>query len=265
MRDFFRSSLLRSACLLALCGTLAACAGNAKDDLLAPDEPVEALYTKGADALDRGEFKEAAKQFGEVERQHPYSQWATRAQLMEAFAYYRNMDYDDAIKSLDQFIELHPGNTDVAYAFYLRALSNYERIPKVARDQGASREALKGFNEVITRFPDSSYAKDAKIKIGLINDHLAGAEMEVGRWYLNQKLYIAAVGRFKTVIDKYQTTSHTPEALERLVEGYVALGIMDEAKKNAAVLGHNYPGSDWYKDAYSLLKARGVKLDAPSK
>jgi outer membrane protein assembly factor BamD len=245
---------------------LSACSGTGKDDdKLAPDQPVDELYNKAAALMDKGEYKEAAKQFGEVERQHPYSTWATRAQLMEAYAQYQNLDYDDAIKTVDQFIQLHPGNADVAYAYYLRALCYYERIADVRRDQADAREALKGMQDVISRFPDTTYAKDAVLKIALINDHLAGAEMEVGRWYLNQHLYIAAVGRFKTVVDKYQTTSHVPEALERLVECYLALGIIDEAKRNASVLGYNYPGSDWYKDAYSQLKSYGVNVDSPAK
>jgi len=246
---------------LALIAMLSACAGDKDKDTLPPDEPVETLYMRGSDAMDRGEFKDAAKQFAEVERQHPYSQWATRAQIMEAYAYYEDLDYDAAIKALDEFIELHPGNGDIAYAYYLRALSNYERISDVRRDQTAAHEALKSLEEVISRFPDTDYAKDAVLKTTLINDHLAGAEMEVGRYYTRNHLYIAAIGRFKTVVDKYQTTSHVPEALERLVECYMALGLTEEAKKNAAVLGYNFPGSDWYQDAYNLLKDRGIVLD----
>ena len=246
---------------LTLLAALSACAGDKDKDVLAPDEPVETLYTKGTDAMDRGEYKEAAKQFAEVDRQHPYSQWATRAEIMEAYAHYQNLDYDDAIKSLDQFIELHPGNNDIAYAYYLRALCNYERISDVRRDQTSARDSLKSLQEVISRFPDSPYAKDAVLKMTLINDHLAGAEMEVGRYYVKQHLYIAAINRFKTVIDKYQSTSHVPEALERLVECYAALGMLEEAKKNAAVLGYNFPGSDWYQDAYDLMRDRGVVLE----
>ena len=259
------SSASRFLLSLALVATLSACAGDKNKDAMAPDEAVESLYNKGTDALNSGDFKEATKQFAEVERQHPYSQWATRAQLMEAYANYLNLDYDAAIKALDQFIELHPGNKDAAYAYYLRALSNYERISDVHRDQTAAKESQKGFQEVINRFPDSEYAKDAVLKITLINDHLAGAEMEVGRYYLKQHLYISAIGRFKTVIDKYQTTSHVPEALERLVETYLALGLVDEAKKHAAVLGYNFPGSDWYQDAYSLMRDHGVNMDAKKK
>jgi outer membrane protein assembly factor BamD len=260
MRKISSYPSLKPLLLLATLVLLNACAGDKKEEDLPPDEPVETLYIKGTDALDRGEYKDAAKQFAEVDRQHPYSQWATRAQLMEAYADYQNLDYDEAIKALDQFIELHPGNSDVGYAYYLRALSNYERISDVRRDQTSAREAMKGLQDVISRFPDTDYAKDAVLKIALITDHLAGAEMEVGRFYLNQHLYISAIGRFKTVINKYQTTSHVPEALERLVECYVALGIFDEAKKNAAVLGYNFPGSDWYQNAYDLLKSHGVVM-----
>jgi outer membrane protein assembly factor BamD len=183
---------------------------------------------------------------------------------MEAYADYQDLDYDSATGVLDQFIELHPGNSDVAYAYYLRALCNYERIADVRRDQTYAHEALKGMQEVISRFPDTTYAKDAVLKIALINDHLAGAEMEVGRWYMSQKLYIAAVGRFRTVIEKYQTTSHVPEALERLVEAYVSLGITGEAKSTAAVLGYNYPGSAWYKDAYALLERNNLTPEEDS-
>ena len=256
MRDPIRLSHLLLA--TALLVTLSACAGDGEKDALPPDEPVDSLYIKGTDAMSQGEYKDAAKQFAEVERQHPYSPWATRAQLMEAYADYQNLDYDEAIKALDQFIELHPGNGDVGYAYYLRSLSNYERISDVKHDQTAARDSLKGLQDVISRFPDTDYAKDAVIKIALITDHLAGAEMEVGRYYIKRQLYISAIGRFKIVVDKYQTTSHVPEALERLVECYVALGLFDEAKKNAAVLGYNFPGSDWYQDAYRLLKDHGI-------
>lgn len=242
---------------------LSACASDKdKKDELPPDEPVDAVYNRAADMADHGAYTDAAKQFAEVERQHPYSQWATRAQLMEAYAYYQALDYENAIKTLDQFIELHPGSNDAAYAFYLRALCQYERIADVRRDQTYAHDALKGMQDVIGRFPDSLYAKDAVLKIALINDHLAGAEMEVGRWYLGQKLYIAAIGRFRTVIEKYQTTSHVPEALERLVECYLSLGITNEAKATAAVLGYNYPGSDWYQDAYGLLVKQNLAPEA---
>jgi len=256
-----KSSVRYLLLVSALAAVLAACAADPNADNFMPDEPVETLYNKAMDSMSAGDYKEAAKKFSEVDRQHPYSQWAARSQVMEAYAYYKNMDYDDAIKSLDQFIELHPGSDDVGYAYYLRALCNYERILDVKRDQTYAKEAAKNLQNVLSRFPDTEYSKDAALKLTLINDHLAGAEMEVGRYYLKQNLYIAAIGRFKTVIEKYQTTSHVPEALERLVECYVSLGILEEAKRNAAVLGHNFPGSDWYQDAYKLLQSGGVIIE----
>ncbi len=263
MRFPLARSALSFLVLLFALSLVSACAGNKEDkDALPPDESVTVLYTRAMDTLAHSSYTEAAKQFAEVERQHPYSSWATHAQVMEAYANYQAMDYDAAVKALDEFIDLHPGNTDAPYAFYLRALCNYERIPDVRRDQTAAHEALKGLQDVITRFPDTDYARDAVLKIGLIKDHLAGGEMEVGRYYLTRRLYIAAIGRFRTVADKYQTTSHVPEALERLVECYVALGLFEEAQKNAALLGYNFPGSSWYKDAYALLQEKGV---APKK
>ena len=230
---------------------LAACADTKND--APPEKPVEEIYNAAQAAMDKHEYKEAAKQFEEVERQHPYSQWATRAELMAAFADYQNMDYDDALAALDQFIQLHPGNANIAYAYYLHALCYYERLADVRRDQSYAENALKDLQDITTRFPDTIYAKDALLKIALVQDHLAGAEMEVGRNYLKQKITTAAVGRFRIVVEKYQTTSHVPEALHRLVECYLALGIPDEAKATAAVLGHNFPGSPWYEDTYRLM------------
>jgi outer membrane protein assembly factor BamD len=250
--------------LLLLALNLAACSGDKDKDKLPPDQPVDVLYNKAANLMDQHEYADAAKAFSEVERQHPYSQWATRAQLMEAYADYQNLDYDGAAGVLDQFIELHPGNPEISYAYYLRALCYYERIADVTRDQATARDALKALQDVITRYPDTTYAKDAALKVALVNDHLAGAEMNVGRWYLNQKVYIAAIGRFKIVIEKYQTTSHVPEALERLVECYLALGIPSEAKATASVLGYNFPGSDWYQDAYNLLVQNHLEPEADS-
>jgi outer membrane protein assembly factor BamD len=247
--------------LVLTCG-LAACSGDSDKDKLPPEEPVEDLYNKGFDLLENGDYEKAAKQFAEVERQHPYSVWATRAQLMEAFSYYENLDYDDAVNSLNQFIELHPGSEDIAYAYYLRALCDYERIVDVRRDQAFALNALKSMQDVISRFPNTTYAKDAVLKVALIYDHLAGAEMNIGRWYVGQKQYIAAIGRFRTVVEKYQSTSHVPEALERLVECYISLGIKDEAKATAAVLGHNFPGSTWYQNAYNLLESNNLAPQA---
>jgi outer membrane protein assembly factor BamD len=253
MKNRFDSRSRHLLTTLALVLALAACSSDKDKDKLPPDEPVEPLYNKASDLMDQGEFVDAAKAFAEVERQHPYSQWATRAQLMEAYAEYEGLDYDGALSTLGQFIELHPGNPEIAYAYYLKALCFYERIADVRRDQGYAKDALKALQDVVNRYPESTYAKDAILKIALVNDHMAGAEMGVGRWYMGQKLYIAAIGRFKNVIEKFQTTSHVPEALERLVECYVALGIPKEAEATAAVLGYNFPGSPWYQDAYHLL------------
>ncbi len=249
--------LSRFLLALLLLGFLGACASN--DDALPPDRPVEELYNEASALMEKKDYAKAAKAFQEVERQHPYSTWATRAQLMTAFAFYQDMDYEQAIAALEEYIQTHPGNKDVAYAYYLRALCDYERLADVRRDQSYARSALSGLQTVIQRFPDSPYAKDAVLKVALVNDHLAGSEMEIGRNYLKQKLYIAAAGRFREVVDKYQTTSHVPEALHRLVECYLALGIPDEAKSVAAVLGHNFPGSPWYEDSYKLLVKEGLK------
>lgn len=245
---------------LLVLGMLSGCASS--DDEEMPEKPVEELYTNATDLMDKKEYKESARLFEEVERQHPYSQWATRAQLMSGFAQYEAMDYDAAIIALDQFISIHPGSEHIAYAYYLRALCDYERLADVRRDQSFAQSALKGLQTIVSRFPDTNYAKDAVLKIALVNDHLAGAEMEIGRNYLGQRLFTAAVGRFRTVVDKYQSTSHVPEALHRLVECYLAIGITKEAKQTAAVLGHNFPGSTWYQDSYALLVKNQLATEA---
>lgn len=247
-------------CLVACVFILAACAGDQEKPL--PDKPVEELYRQATDSMDKKDYKQAARAFEEVERQHPYSQWATRAELMAAYAHYLALDYDSALAALDQFIQLHPGNPNAGYAYYLRALCYYERLADVRRDQSMALNALKALQDVISRFPTTTYARDAVLKTALVNDHLAGAEMEVGRNYMKQKLFTAAVGRFREVVTKYQTTSHVPEALHRLVECYLALGIVDEAKATAAVLGHNFPGSVWYQDSYALLTSQHLTPEA---
>ncbi len=225
------------------------------------ERPVHELYNEAVDAIDRGEYLEAAAGFDEVERQHPYSKWATKAQIMSAYAYYLENRYDDAIIALDRFIELNPSHKDVPYAFYLKGLSYYEQITTVNRDQQMTENALSTLNELLTRFPESSYSRDAKVKIELTYDHLAGKEMEIGRYYLFQGQYLAAINRFKVVVDEYQTTTHVPEALLRLTEAYLALGLTHEAQKSAAVLGHNFPGSDWYQDAYALVRGEDRPVD----
>src|SRR5687767_7418498 len=217
------------------------------------ERPVEQIYNDAWVMIDRGNWTEAARQFDEVERQHPYSIWARRALLMSAYCYYMGNRYDEAVQTSSSFIQLHPGNRDVPYAYYLKAMSLYEQIADVDRDQSKTDEALTALQDLVQRYPGTEYSRDARLKIDLARDHLAGKEMAVGRFYLRQGEYLAAINRFRTVIDKYQTTNHAPEALERLTESYLALGIVKEAQTAAAVLGYNYPGTGWYRDAYELL------------
>jgi outer membrane protein assembly factor BamD len=238
---------------------LAACAAEEKPYV---EEPVDKLYNRAIDAANAGSWEAAAKTFDEVERQHPYSAWATKAQIMAAYAYYQRNAYDDAIAAADRFIQLHPGHKDSAYAYYLKAISYYEQIADVARDQAVTEKALSSLNDVVQRFPTSEYARDARLKIDLTRDHLAGKEMTIGRYYLRQGQYVAAINRFKVVVEKFQTTTHVPEALHRITECYLALGVVDEAQNSAAVLGHNYPGSEWYVDTYAMLTGKNVRPEA---
>ena len=236
---------------------LSACAtGKNKADTQYVARDVSTLYNSAKYRLDRGQFKLAAALFDEVERQHPYSPWARRAQLMSAFSYYMNRDYTEAISAAQRFLAIHPGNKDAPYAFYLIALCHYEQIADVTRDQKTTQQARDALGELIRRYPQSRYAADARLKLDLVNDHLAGKEMEIGRFLQRRGQWLAATLRFRNVIDDYQTTTHTPEALERLVESYLALGIPEEAKKAAAVLGANYPGSKWYEHAYKLIREK---------
>jgi outer membrane protein assembly factor BamD len=245
-------SLLAGCALLGL----AACADDDKDNYV--EAPVEKLYNEATDSMLNGAFDQASKKFDEVERQHPYSVWATKAQLMSAYALYQRNRYDESLVALDRFIQLHPGNRDAPYAYYLKALNYYEQIADVGRDQRLTDRALKALEEVVRRFPESVYSRDARIKIDLTRDHLAGKEMEIGRFYERQGQQVAAINRFRTVIEKYQTTTHVPEALHRLTECYLAVGLREEAQTAAAVLGHNFPGSPWYEASYSMLE--GVNL-----
>ena len=243
------------ACALALPVSLAGCASDEPEYV---ERPVGELYNQAMDQLLEEEYEQAAQTFDEVERQHPYSTWASKAQLMAGYAHYLNDNYTEAVNALDRFIELHPGNRDIAYAYYLKALSYYEQIADVRRDQEMTRQARGALQEVVNRFPNTKYARDARLKLDLTEDHLAGAEMVVGRYYLDKDHYLAAIKRFRRVIEEHQTTTHVPEALHRLVEAYLALGVVEEAQATAAVLGHNYPGSDWYADSYELLTGRDV-------
>lgn len=242
----------RLALAVAMLVGLAACADK-KDDYV--ERPVEELYNEAMDLIDKNEYLKASQSFEEVERQHPYSVWATKAQLMSAYALYERNKYDDALVAIDRFIQLHPGNKDVAYAYYLKGLCYYEQITDVSRDQKMTENALKSLQEVVDRFPASSYARDAKLKVDLARDHLAGKEMAVARYYQRRNQWLAALNRYKVVIEQFQTTTHVPEALHRQVEIYLTLGLTDEAKRTAAVLGHNFPGSEWYEDTFSMIQS----------
>jgi outer membrane protein assembly factor BamD len=255
---------LAAPLLLAALLLLPACAGNrpqgglfgggGKKELAYVARDVETLYSIARDTLDRGQYRTAALMFDEVERQHPYSVWARRAQLMSAFSYYAARQYSEAILSAQRFLSLHPGNRDAPYAYYIIAMSYYEQIADVSRDQRVTAQAQDALNELVRRYPDTPYARDARIKLDLVNDHLAGKEMAIGRFYSNSRQWIAASKRYRNVIDNFQTTSHVPEALHRLTEAYLALGLPEEAKRSAAVLGANFPGSKWYERAYALIQ-----------
>ena len=233
---------------------LGACAhGGKKADTAYVARDVSSLYTAATKTMNGADYEQAAKLFDEVERQHPYSVWARRAQLMSAFNYYMAQKYTDAINSAQRFVTIHPGNAEAPYAQYLIGMSFYQQIDDVARDQTTTQQASDAFGELIRRYPDTRYAADARIKLDLIKDHLAGKEMEIGRFYQRSGQWLAATYRFRSVVDQYQTTSHAPEALERLVECYLALGVPEEAQKAGAVLGRNYPESYWYRQSLKLL------------
>ena len=257
-----RRITLCALAMIMLAG-LAACSGPDQEAYV--ERPVENIYNGAMDLMFNGDYEFAAQEFDEVERQHPYSIWATRAQIMSAYNYYQFSAYDEAIIAAERFIELHPGHEDVAYAYYLIAISYYEQISDIGRDQKMTELALVSLDEVVRRFPGTTYARDARLKTDLARDHLAGKEMAIGRYYLTRDFYVAAVNRFRSVIERYQTTSHVPEALHRLVEAYLSLGIKHEAQAAAAVLGHNYPGSVWYQDSYALLADEDLRPERDEK
>jgi outer membrane protein assembly factor BamD len=223
--------------------------------------PADILYRQGVAHIQKEEYAQAVTSFNQVEENYPYSVWATHAQLLAGYAQYKQQDYDDALGSLNRFIALHPENEDTAYAYYLKALCYYEQIDDVQRDQTATYEAIQALNAVVTRFPASAYARDARIKLRLAENRLAGHAMAIGRFYEQQHLYAAAIGEYQEVVTNYQTTTDVPEALERLVECDLNLGLTDSAKRTAAVLGYNFPGSSWYQTAYAKLKAHGLALN----
>jgi len=249
---------LPATVMLGLLPLLSACGSSSEPPAPPAVGPVEVVYNNGVDALNARRFASAGDQFNTVEQNYPYSSWAVNALLMSGYSQYLQNKYTDAIGSLDRFIQLHPAHRDIAYAYYLRALCYYEQIADIQRDQRGTEQAMNALQEVVNRFPDTNYARDSKLKVDLCRDHLAGKEMEIGRFYEKQHLYEAAIGRFQRVVDDFQTTNHVPEALHRLTEIYLALGLKDQARKTASVLGYNYPGSPWYEDSYSQLVDAGV-------
>jgi len=254
-----RYAVTRVAAFLLLAVALAACSLFDKD-AIAPDEPADKLYNEGLYFLNtKKDPKEAAKKFEEVDRQHPYSEWARKALIMSAYAYYEAGAYEDCINSARRYVTLHPGSPDAAYAQFLIGSSYFDQIPEISRDQSRTEKAVETLEEVVRKYPTSEYAVAAKRKIEMARDQLAGKEMEIGRWQLQRREYTGAINRFKVVVTRYQRTRHVEEALLRLTEAYLALGITDEAQTSAAVLGHNFPDSRWYKDAYALMQARGLE------
>ena len=242
------------------CSSLTGLFGGNKEEDYVPDDPADKLYNEGLYLLNKKEdYEAAAKKFDQVDRQNPYSDWARKALLMSAYSYYQAQKYDDCINSAKRYVTLHPGSQDTAYAQYLIGASYYDQIPDVTRDVARADKAVAALEEVVRKYPDTEYAVSAKKKIQTARDQLAGKEMEVGRFYMKRRDFTGAINRFKVVVTQYQTTREVEEALERLTEAYVSLGILDEAQTAAAVLGHNFPDSSWYKDAYKLVKSAGVE------
>ncbi|MGV6802490.1 MAG: outer membrane protein assembly factor BamD [bacterium] len=261
MRFFAGTTLQRVILITTATTMLAACTSSSEvtnNKFAYVERPVEQLYREAVEKTESKRYDEATYLFDEVERQHPYSSWARRSMLMSAYILYEQNQYEDAITNLDRFISIHPGNKDAAYAYYLKAMCHYERIRDVGRDQDITKNALAALNDVVKRYPDTEYARDARLKLDLTYDHLAGKEMSIGRYYLRRNQLVAAINRFNNVVENYQTTSHVPEALHRLVEAYLEMGILPEAQRYAAILGYNYPGSEWYADSYKLFKNKGI-------
>jgi len=255
----WRDRIAQLLALALLFAPLGACTLFSKDEIVA-DEPPEKLYNEGIFLLDqRQDYKAAAKKFEEVERQHPYSDWARKALVMTAYASYSARDYDEAVSAARRYVTLHPGSPDAAYAQFLIGSSYFDQIPDVTRDQSRTEKAIAALEEVSRKFPESEYSTNAKRKIDIARDQLAGKEMTVGRYYMDKKDFTGAINRFKIVVTQYQTTRHVEEALLRLIEAYMALGVASEAQTAAAVLGHNFPDSRWYADAYRLVKSGGLE------
>ena len=257
---FGARAVMRGLAIVLLAANLGACASWFNKDDLPPEEPADRLYNEGLFLLnDKKDPVKAVKKFEEVDRQHPYSEWARKALIMSAYSYYTAGSYEECVTASKRYISLHPGSPDAAYAQYLIGASYFDEIPDITRDQARTEKALAALDEVTRKFPTSEYAASAKQKTEIARDQLAGKEMQIGRYYLNKKDYTGAINRFKVVVTQYQTTRHVEEALERLTEAYMSLGIADEAQTAAAVLGHNFPDSEWYKHAYALVKGGGLE------
>lgn len=242
---------------------LAGCAGSGSEEPPLDTFTAEEIYKRGEFELEStGEPEEAIRYFSEVERLYPYSEWAKRALIMQAFSYHKAQEYESARSAAQRFLDFYPGDEDAAYAQYLMALSYYDQIDEVGRDQGLTFQALQAMRVVIETYPDSEYARSAILKFDLAFDHLAGKEMEIGRYYLKKGHYTSAINRFRVVVQDFQTTTHTAEALHRLVEAYLALGLTNEAQTAGAILGYNYQSSPFYDDSFRLLKGRGLSPEA---
>jgi len=253
-------ALARYLALALLVAPLLGCSLFNKDDDYVPDSPADKLYNEGLFLLNnKQDYKAAAKKFDEVDRENPYSDWARKSLLMSAYSYYQAEEYTDCINSAKRYVALHPGSADAAYAQYLIGSSYYDQILDVTRDQERADKAITALEEVVRKYPDSEYAVTARKKIDMARDQLAGKEMEIGRFYLTRRDFTGAINRFKVVVTRYQTTRHVEEALMRLTEAYLSIGIVTEAQTAAAVLGHNFPDSPWYKDAYRLVKSAGAE------
>lgn len=258
MRSPFRLSLM----MVLIVVLLGACS-KTKEQYV--EKSVGELYNDGLDALLKKDYETAAKHFVELERQHPYSKWAARGQVLLAYSYYENQNYVSAIESIQNFIQLHPSHDLVPYMYYLQGMTYYEQIPIIQRDQEHTQKALTAFQNLCERFPETKYTRDAKLKIEYVRDHMAGREVDIGRFYLRKKAYIASISRFLNVLQEYESTRHAEEALHRLVEAYYALGMKEDAFRTAAILGHNFPHSPWYADSYYLLKGEDFRLERHKK
>jgi len=243
---------------LAACNTFG---GGKKEELAYIERPAELIYNQGFEEIESGDWERAKLLFEEVERQHPFSKWARRALLMSAYSDYRDANYETSIATAERFLSLHPGSESAPYAYYLIGINYYDQIYDIGRDQQTTVNAENALQQVVRRYPETDYGRDAALKLELTHDHLAGKEMSVGRFYQKQNQQLAAISRFKTVVRDYDTTTHVEEAMHRLVESYITLGVIDEARKVASVLGYNYPSGEWYSDSYKLLAKHGLDID----